>query len=158
MWRGIFFLHSRIWRRIGKLNKTQRWFTLLLAIGFVLMRALSQMDLFFLEDKWCTGVLVARDCTDIFRPRPNSFRGVLIRRIWVRIFNIRYRIRIQMFKSHIYDVDIQSYPIQHFLYYPYSNPNPDINIKTNTISVISVRILFVFIPTGRDLELLGTST
>jgi hypothetical protein len=32
--------------------------------------------------------------------------------------------------------------------YPYSNPNPDINIKTNTISVISVRIRSVFIPSG----------
>jgi hypothetical protein len=33
-----------------------------------------------------------------------------------------------------------------FLYYPYSNPNPDINMKTNTISVVSVRIRSVFIP------------
>jgi hypothetical protein len=38
------------------------------------------------------------------------------------------------------------YHIRHFLYYPYSNPNSDINMKTNTISVISVRIRSVFIP------------
>jgi hypothetical protein len=31
-------------------------------------------------------------------------------------------------------VDIQSYFIRYFLYYPYLNPNPDINMKTNTIS------------------------
>jgi hypothetical protein len=85
--------------------------------------------------------------TDIFRPysRPNSFRGVLIR----PYLNIWYCIRIRIFKSHIYDVDIQSYSIRHFLYYPYSNPNPDINMKTNTISVISVRIRSVFIPTSK---------
>jgi hypothetical protein len=71
--------------------------------------------------------------TDIFRPysRPNPFRGVLIR---------------PYPSPDIYDVDIQSYPIRHFLYYPYSNPNPDINMKTNTISVISVRIRSIFIP------------
>jgi hypothetical protein len=73
-----------------------------------------------------------------------GFRSVCI---WVRIFNIQYCIciRIQILKSHIYDVDIQSYPIQHGWHYPYSNPNPDINMKTNVISVISVRIRSVFI-------------
>jgi hypothetical protein len=39
-----------------------------------------------------------------------GFRSVRIR---VRIFNIRYRIRIRIPKSHIYDVDIQMYPIRH---------------------------------------------
>jgi hypothetical protein len=34
-------------------------------------------------------------------------------RIRVQIFNIRYRIRIRILKSHIDDVDIQSYPIRH---------------------------------------------
>jgi len=34
-------------------------------------------------------------------------------RIRVRISNIRYRVRIRILKLHIYDVDIQSYPIQH---------------------------------------------
>jgi hypothetical protein len=67
-------------------------------------------------------------------------------RIRVRIFNIRYRIRIRILKSHIYDVDIQ-YPIRHSWHYPYSNPNPDKNMKTNVISVISVRIWYIFIPT-----------
>jgi hypothetical protein len=37
------------------------------------------------------------------RIRLEDFRSVRIR---VRIFNIRYRIRIQILKSHIYDVDI----------------------------------------------------
>ena len=44
------------------------------------------------------------------RIRFERFRTI---RILVRIFNIRYRIRIQILKSHIYDVDIQSYPIRH---------------------------------------------
>jgi len=44
------------------------------------------------------------------RIRLKGFRSVRIR---VRIFNIRYRIRIRILKSHIYDVDIQSYPIRH---------------------------------------------
>ena len=39
--------------------------------------------------------------------------GIRYVRIRVRIFNIRYRIRIRIFKSHIYDVDIQSYHIRH---------------------------------------------
>ena len=56
------------------------------------------------------------------------------------------RIRIQILKSHIYDVDIQSYPIQHSWHYPYLNPNRDRNMKTNIISVISVRIRSIFIP------------
>jgi hypothetical protein len=85
---------------------------------------------------------------DIFRPysRPNSFRGFKSVRIRIRIFNIRYRIRIRILKLYIYDVDIPSYPIRHGWYYPYSNPNPDRNMKTNIISVISVRIRSVFIP------------
>jgi hypothetical protein len=44
------------------------------------------------------------------RIRLKGFRSVRIR---VRIFNIRYRIRIRIPKSHIYDVDIQMYPIWH---------------------------------------------
>jgi hypothetical protein len=78
------------------------------------------------------------------RIRLERFRSVHIR-VW--IFDIRYCIRIRILKSHIYDVDIQSYPIRHSWYYPYSNPNPDWNMKTNIISVISIRILSVFIPT-----------
>jgi hypothetical protein len=77
------------------------------------------------------------------RIRLEGFRSVRIR---VRIFNIRYCIRIRIFKSHIYDIDIQSYHIRHGWHYPYSNPNPTRNIKTNMISVISVRIRSVFIP------------
>jgi len=77
------------------------------------------------------------------RIRLERFRSV---RIWVRIFNIRYRIRIRIFKLYIYDVDIQSYLIRHDWYYPYSNPNPTTNMKTNMILVISVRIRSVFIP------------
>jgi hypothetical protein len=42
--------------------------------------------------------------------RIEGFRYVRIR---VRIFNIRYCIRIRILKSHIYDVDIQMYPIRH---------------------------------------------
>jgi hypothetical protein len=76
-----------------------------------------------------------------------GFSSVRIR-VW--IFNIRYRIRIRIFKSHIYDVDIQSYHIRHFLYYSYLNPNPDINMKTNMISVVSVRIRSVFIPRSKS--------
>ena len=71
-----------------------------------------------------------------------GFRSVHIR---VRVFNIRYRIHIRILKSHIYDVDIKSYPIRHGWHYSYLNPNPDRNIKTNIISVISVRIRSVFI-------------
>ena len=78
------------------------------------------------------------------RIRLEGLRSVRIR---VRISNIRYRIHIQILKSHIYDVDIQSYPIRHSWHYPYSNPNPDRNMKTNVISVISVCIRSIFIPT-----------
>ena len=77
------------------------------------------------------------------RIRLEEFKSVRIR---VRIFNIRYRIRIRIIKSHIYDVDIQSYHIRHGWQYSYSNPNPDRNMKTNVISMISVRIRSVFIP------------
>jgi len=80
----------------------------------------------------------------------------------VRIFSdrIRHRIRLERFrsvrirvlririlKSYIYDVDIQSYLIQHDWHYPYSNPNSTKNMKINIIYVISVRIRSVFIPT-----------
>jgi len=77
------------------------------------------------------------------RIRVEGFRSVRIR---VRIFNIRYRIRIWILKSYIYDVDIQSYLIRHDWHYPYLNQNPTKNMKTNMISVISVRIRSVFIP------------
>ena len=79
------------------------------------------------------------------RIRLEGFKSVRIR---VRIFNIRYCILIRILKSHVYDVDIQSYPIQYGWRYPYSNPNPDKNMKTNVISVISVRIRSVFIPSN----------
>jgi len=78
------------------------------------------------------------------RIRLERFRSVRIR---VRIFNIRYRIRIRIFKSYIYDVDIQLYLIRHDWHYPYSDLNSTTNMKTNIISVISVRIRSVFIPT-----------
>jgi len=78
------------------------------------------------------------------RIRLERFRFVCIR---VRMFNIRHRIRIRILKSYIYNVDIQSYLIRHDWHYPYSNPNPTRNIKTNMISVISLRIRSVFIPT-----------
>jgi len=81
------------------------------------------------------------------RIRLERFRSV---RIWVRMFNIRYRIRIRILKSYIYDVDIQSYLIRYDWHYPYSNPNPTRNIKTNMISVIFVRIRSVFIPPKPD--------
>ena len=80
------------------------------------------------------------------RIRLEGFRSVRIR---VRIFNIRYRICIRILKSYICDVDIQSYLIRHGWHYPYSNPNPTKNMKTNMISVISVRIRSVFIPTNQ---------
>jgi hypothetical protein len=44
------------------------------------------------------------------RIRLEGFRSIRIR-VW--IFNVRYRIRIRILKSHIYDVDIQFYPIRH---------------------------------------------
>ena len=44
------------------------------------------------------------------RIRLEGLRSVRIR---VRISNIRYRIRIQILKSHIYDIDVQSYAIRH---------------------------------------------
>jgi len=62
------------------------------------------------------------------RIRLKGFRSI---RIWVRIFNIRYCIRIRILKSYICDVDIQSYIIRHSWYYLYSNPNPTKNMKTN---------------------------
>ena len=79
------------------------------------------------------------------RIRLKGFRSVRIR---VRIFNIRYRIHIRILKSHIYDVDIQSYLIRYSWHCPYSNSNsnPDRNIKTNVISTISVRSVFMSIP------------
>ena len=77
------------------------------------------------------------------RIRLEGLRSVRIR-VWIS--NIWYRIRI--LKLHIYDVDIQSYPIRHSWHYPYSNPNPNRNTKTNVISVISVRIRSVFIPSA----------
>jgi hypothetical protein len=72
------------------------------------------------------------------RIRLEGFRSVHIR---VRIFNIRYCIRIRILKSYIYDVNIQSYLIRHSWHYPYSNSNPNANrnIKINIISVLSVR-------------------
>jgi hypothetical protein len=94
---------------------------------------------------WC---LVGMKMVRIFsgrirdRIRLEGFRSV---RIWVRILNIWYRIRIRILKSHIYDIDIQSYPIRHGWHYAYSNPNPTRNIKTNIILVISIRIWSVFI-------------
>ena len=54
--------------------------------------------------------------------RLEGFRSVRIR---VRIFNIRYRIRIRILKSYIYNIDIQSYHIRHSWHYPYSNLNPN---------------------------------
>jgi len=75
------------------------------------------------------------------RIRLKEFRSVHIR---ARIFNIRYRICIRILKSHIYDVDIQSYHIRYGWHYSYSNPNK--NMKTNIILMISVRIQSVFIP------------
>jgi hypothetical protein len=78
------------------------------------------------------------------RIRLEGFKSV---HIWVRIFNIRYRIRIRILKSYIYDVDIETYFIRHDWHYPYSNPNPTRNMKTNMTSMISVRIRSVFIPT-----------
>jgi len=94
---------------------------------------------------WFLGMKTVRIFSDRIRDRIRlvRFRSVRIR---VRIFNIRYRIRIRIFKSYIYDVDIQSYLIRHDWYYPYSDPNPITNMKTNMISVISVRIRSVFIP------------
>jgi len=91
------------------------------------------------------GIKTVRIFSDRIRDRIRleRFRSVRIR---VRIFIIRYRIRIRILKSYICDVDIQLYLIRHGWYYSYSNPNPTKNMKTNMISVISVRIRSVFIP------------
>jgi hypothetical protein len=86
------------------------------------------------------------------RIRLKRFRSV---RIWVKIFNIRYRIRIWILKLHIYDVDIQSYPIRHGWHYPHSNLNLNKNMKTNVILVIPVRIRSVFIPSPRIDDVMG---
>ena len=88
------------------------------------------------------------------RNRLERFRSVRIR---VRIFNIRYRIRIRILKSYIYDVDIQSYLIRHDWHYPYSNPNPTRNLKTNMILVTSVSDPFTSLTTAstRKNNLLG---
>jgi hypothetical protein len=75
------------------------------------------------------------------RIRLEGFRSVRIR-VW--IFNIRYRTRIRILKSYIYNVDIQSYLIRHDWDYPYSNLTK--NMKINTISMIFVCIWSVFIP------------
>ena len=77
--------------------------------------------------------------------------------IWVRMFNIRYRIRITILKLYIYNVDIQSYLIRYGWHYPYSYPNPTRNMKINMISVISVRIWSVFISTKKGRGDQGTS-
>ena len=91
------------------------------------------------------GVKMVRIFSDRIRDRIRleGFKSVRIR---IRIFNIRYHIRIRILKSHIYDVDTQSYPIRHGWHHPYSDPNPNRNMKTNVISVISVSIRSVFIP------------
>jgi hypothetical protein len=112
------------------------------------------------ENLFCADCWVWMKTVQIFsdrirdRIRLEGFRSVRIR---VQIFNIRYRIRIWIFKSHIYDVDIQSYPIRHSWHYLYLNPNLIRNMKTNMISMISIRIRSVFIPTAEHggCELLG---
>ena len=98
--------------------------------------------------RWRVGVKMVWIFSDHIRDQIHldEIRSVCI---WVLIFNIQYHIRIQKIKSHIYDVDIQLYPIRHSWHYLYSNPNLDRNMKTNVISVISVRIRSVFIPTRR---------
>jgi len=92
------------------------------------------------------GMKTVRIFSDRIRDRIRLERFWSVR-IRVRIFNIRYCIRIWILKSCIYDIDIQSYLIRHGWYYSYSNPNPTRNMKTNMISVISVRIWSIFMPT-----------
>jgi len=58
------------------------------------------------------GMKTVRIFSDRIRNRIR-LEGLRSIRIRVRISNIRYRIRIRILKSHIYDVDIQSYPIRH---------------------------------------------
>ena len=62
--------------------------------------------------QWRVGMKTVRIFSDRIRNRIRleGLRSVHIR---VRISNIRYCIRIRILKSHIYDVDIQSYPIRH---------------------------------------------
>ena len=65
-----------------------------------------------LAERMQLGVKTVRIFSDRIRDRIHleGFRYVRIR-VW--IFNIRYRIRIRILKSHIYDVSIQSYLIRH---------------------------------------------
>jgi len=92
--------------------------------------------------------------TNIFRPysRLNSFREVQICPYSSPNIHIWYCIHIWILKSYIYDVNIQSYLIQHGWHYPYLNLNLTKNMKTNMISVISIRIWSVFIPMAYGLK------
>ena len=58
------------------------------------------------------GMKMVRIFSDHIRNRIR-LEGLRSVRIQVRISNIRCRIRIRILKLHIYDVDIQSYPIRH---------------------------------------------
>ena len=94
----------------------------------------------------CLGIKTVRIFFDRIRDRIR-LEGFKYVRIWVRIFNIWYRIHIRILKSHIYDVNIQSYHIRYGWHYLRSNPNPNRNMTTNVISMIYVCIRSVFIPT-----------
>ena len=93
----------------------------------------------------CLGMKTVWTFSDRIRDqiRLERFRFIRIR-VW--IFNIWYHIHIRILKSYIYDIDIHSYLMQHDWHYAYLNPNPTRNMKTNMISVISVRIRSIFIP------------
>jgi hypothetical protein len=96
------------------------------------------------------GFLAIKDktVTDIFWSylRPNPLRDLSVFESGYSTSDT-YHIRIWIIKSHIYDVDVQSYSIRHGWHYSYLNLNPIKNMKTNMIWVISVRIRSVFIPT-----------
>jgi hypothetical protein len=134
---------------LSLLNRLLRWMIFLLNLYNWLVLLQKSIPAAWQLFRWWLdsplGMKTVRIFSDRIRDqiRLEGFRSLRIR---VRISNIRYRIRIRILKSHIYDVDIQSYPIRHGWHYPYSNPNPTRNMKTNVISVISVRIRSVFIP------------
>ena len=87
---------------------------------------------------WVKMVRTFFDCIR-YRIRLEGFKSIRIR---VRIFNTRYHIRIRILKSHIYDVDIQSYPIRHGSQYLESESGQKYENKYNISDIRSYPIRF----------------
>ena len=80
------------------------------------MPAIRRGELFWPIERPVQSLFVEMKMVRIFSDRIRDrihLEGLRSVRIRVRMFNIRYRIRIRILKSYIYDVDIQSYLIRH---------------------------------------------